>query len=49
MSYTKQNDILLTKLLEYYKKDDNVNMDNLSIQSTTKFSSYLMSVSTVLK
>jgi len=29
MSYTKQNDILLTKLLEYYKKDDNVNMDKM--------------------
>ena len=29
MSYTKQNDILLTKLLEYYKKDNNVNMDKM--------------------
>ena len=29
MSYTKQNDILLTKLLEYYKKDDNINMDKM--------------------
>ena len=29
MSYIKQNDILLTKLLEYYKKDDNLNMDKM--------------------
>jgi len=29
MSYVKQNDILLNKLLEYYKKDDNVNMDKM--------------------
>ncbi len=29
MSYTKQNDILLNKLLEYYKKDNNVNMDKM--------------------
>ena len=29
MSYTKQNDILLTKLLEYYKKENNVNMDKM--------------------
>jgi hypothetical protein len=29
MSYTKQNDILLTKLLEYYKKDNNINMDKM--------------------
>jgi hypothetical protein len=29
MSYTKQNDVLLTKLLDYYKKDNNVNMDKM--------------------
>ena len=29
MSYIKQNDILLNKLLEYYKKNDNVNMDKM--------------------
>jgi hypothetical protein len=29
MSYTKQNDVLLTKLLQYYKKDDNVNMNKM--------------------
>jgi len=29
MSYIKQNDILLTKLLEYYKKDNNINMDKM--------------------
>jgi len=29
MSYTKQNDILLIKLLEYYKKNNNVNMDKM--------------------
>jgi len=29
MTYVKQNDILLNKLLEYYKKDNNVNMDKM--------------------
>lgn len=29
MSYTKQNDILLNKLLEYYKKDNNANMNKM--------------------
>ena len=29
MSYTKQNDILLTKLLDYYKQNDNVNMNKM--------------------
>ena len=29
MSYTRQNDILLNKLLEYYNKDDNKNMDKM--------------------
>ena len=29
MSYTKQNDVLLTKLLDYYKKDNNINMDKM--------------------
>ena len=29
MSYIKQNDILLDKLLEYYKKDNNGNMDKM--------------------
>lgn len=29
MTYVKQNDILLNKLLEYYKKDKNVNMDKM--------------------
>ena len=29
MNYTRQNDILLNKLLEYYKKDDNVNMNKM--------------------
>ncbi len=29
MSYIRQNDILLTKLLEYYKKDKNINMDKM--------------------
>ena len=29
MSYTKQNDVLLTKLLDYYKKDNNLNMDKM--------------------
>ena len=29
MSYTKQNDILLTKLLDYYKQNDNDNMNKM--------------------
>jgi len=29
MSYIKQNDILLDKLLEYYKKDNNANMNKM--------------------
>ena len=29
MTYVKQNDILLNKLLEYYKTDKNVNMDKM--------------------
>ena len=29
MSYVKQNDILLNKLLEYYKKEDGQNMDKM--------------------
>ena len=29
MSYTRQNDVLLNKLLEYYNKDDNKNMDKM--------------------
>jgi hypothetical protein len=29
MTYTKQNDILLNKLLEYYNKNENVNMNKM--------------------
>ena len=29
MTYIKQNDLLLSKLLEYYKKDNYENMDKM--------------------